>query len=132
MLFQTLNAKFPTATWEGQIEAAASLWESATNVNLALVPDGGEPDGMRRRSARRPALRRYPDRHGAAQLVRPRRHVRAPPGNGGTDAGDIMLNSNVNWQIGSNYDLLTVVAHEFGHALDSASRRSPRGDVRHL
>ena len=40
-----------------------------------------------------------------------------PEGNGGTDAGDILLNSTVNWQIGSNYDLMTVVAHEFGHAL---------------
>ena len=40
-----------------------------------------------------------------------------PPANGGTDAGDILLNSNVNWQINSNYDLMTVVAHEFGHAL---------------
>ena len=40
-----------------------------------------------------------------------------PPANGGTDAGDILLNSNINWQINSNYDLMTVVAHEFGHAL---------------
>ena len=40
-----------------------------------------------------------------------------PPANGGTDAGDILLNSNVNWQINSNYDLMTVAAHEFGHAL---------------
>ncbi len=40
-----------------------------------------------------------------------------PAANGGTDAGDIFLNSNVNWQIGSNYDLMTVMAHEFGHAL---------------
>jgi hypothetical protein len=40
-----------------------------------------------------------------------------PPANGGTDAGDILLNSNVDWQINSNYDLMTVVAHEMGHAL---------------
>ena len=32
-----------------------------------------------------------------------------PPANGGTDAGDILLNSTVNWQIGSSYDLETVV-----------------------
>ena len=42
VLFQALNAKFATATWEGQIEQAASLWENVTNVNLALVSDGGE------------------------------------------------------------------------------------------
>ena len=57
------------------------------------------------------------NRYGAAQLVRPCCDVRASEGNGGTDAGDILLNSTVNWQINSNYDLMTVVAHEFGHAL---------------
>ena len=56
-----------------------------------------------------------------------------PPANGGTDAGDIIFNSSINWQINSNYDL-----HD---------RRGPRvrscprfggfvglhgGDVRHL
>ena len=45
VLFQTLNAKYATATWEDQIEAAASLWESVTNVNLGPVSDGGEPEG---------------------------------------------------------------------------------------
>ena len=40
-----------------------------------------------------------------------------PPANGGTDAGDIIFNSSINWQINSNYDLMTVAAHEFGHAL---------------
>ena len=48
---------------------------------------------------------------------RPRRDILPPPANGGTEAGDILLNSSVNWQINSNYDLMTVVAHEFGHAL---------------
>jgi hypothetical protein len=40
-----------------------------------------------------------------------------PTANGGTDAGDSFLNSNIEWQIGSNFDLQTVVADEFGHAL---------------
>src|SRR5882724_4303813 len=44
-LFQTLNAKFATATWEQQLQAAASLWENPTNVNLALVSDGGQAVG---------------------------------------------------------------------------------------
>src|SRR5579863_6622455 len=41
-LFSTLNAKYPTATWQQQIEQAASLWEGATNANLSLVSDGGQ------------------------------------------------------------------------------------------
>src|SRR5262245_63120195 len=44
-LFQTLNAKYATATWQQQLEQAASLWEGATNINLALVSDNGAAVG---------------------------------------------------------------------------------------
>jgi len=117
VMFQKLNANYPTATWEGQIEAAATLWEGATNANLARVSDGGEAVGTSGNQQDDP---RFGDiRIGAIPLAS---GVLAmtflpPPANGGTDAGDILLNSNINWQIGSSYDLETVVAHEFGHAL---------------
>ncbi len=116
-LFQMLDAKFPTSTWEQQIETAASLWENVTNVNLAMVPDGGEPVGTSGDQQDDP---RFGDiRIGAVPLGSSVLAITfvPPPANGGTDAGDILLNSSVNWQINSNYDLLTVVAHEFGHAL---------------
>ena len=116
-LFQMLDAKFPASTWEQQIETAASLWENVTNVNLALVPDGGEPVGTSGDQQDDP---RFGDiRIGAVPLGSSVLAITfvPPPANGGTDAGDILLNSSVNWQISSNYDLLTVVAHEFGHAL---------------
>ena len=116
-LFQTLNAKYPPTTWEQQIEQAASLWESVTNANLALVPDGGEAVGVSGDQQDDP---RFGDiRIGAVPLAPGvlAETFLPPPANGGTDAGDILLNSNVNWQINSNYDLQTVVAHEFGHAL---------------
>src|SRR5262245_10508708 len=44
-LFQTLNAKYATASWQQQLEQAATLWEGATNLNLALVSDGGQAVG---------------------------------------------------------------------------------------
>jgi hypothetical protein len=116
-LFQTLNANYPTATWDGQIEQAASLWEGATNANLALVSDGGEAVGSAGDQQDDP---RFGDiRIGAIPLGSGilAETFLPPPANGGTDAGDIVFNSNVNWQIGSNYDLMTVAAHEFGHAL---------------
>ncbi len=116
-LFQTLNRIAPTATWEQQIEQAATLWESVTNVNLALVPDGGQPVGGAGNQQDDP---RFGDiRIGAVPLPSGilAETFDPPPVNGGTDAGDVLLNSNVNWQINSNYDLMTVVAHEFGHAL---------------
>ena len=43
--------------------------------------------------------------------------VLPPPINGGSDAGDIILNSTASWQINSNYDLESVALHELGHAL---------------
>jgi Matrixin len=116
-LFATLNAKYPTATWEQQIEVAATLWENVTGANLSLMPDGGQPFGTQGNQQDDP---RFGDiRIGAIPLpsgLLAETFV-PPPGNGGTAAGDIFLNSNVNWKIGSNYDLLTVVSHEFGHAL---------------
>jgi len=88
-----------------------------TNANLALVSDGGQPVGTPGDQQDDP---RFGDiRIGAIPLpggVLAETFL-PPPANGGTDAGDILLNSNVNWQINSNYDLMTVTAHEFGHAL---------------
>lgn len=117
VLFQTMNAKYPTATWEQQIEQAAALWENVTNVNLALVSDGGEPVGTPGDQQDDP---RFGDiRIGAIPLgsgVLAETFL-PPPANGGTDAGDILFNSNINWQINSTYDIMTVATHEFGHAL---------------
>ena len=117
VLFQTLNANNPTVSWEGQIEQAAALWENVANVNLSLVSDGGEPVGT---SGDQQGDPRFGDiRIGAVALSSGTlAETFVPPAaNGGTDAGDIILNSSINWQINSNYDLMTVVAHEFGHAL---------------
>ena len=117
VLFQTLNAKYATATWESQIEDAASLWQTVSNANLAVVSDGGEAVGSNGDQQDDP---RFGDiRIGAVPLGSGTLAVTflPPPANGGTDAGDILFNSNVSWQINSSYDLMTVAAHEFGHAL---------------
>ena len=93
-LFQTMNANNPTATWEQQIEQAAALWENVTNVNLALVSDGGQPVGISGNQQDDP---RFGDiRIGAIPLgsgVLAETFL-PPPANGGTDAGDILFNSN--------------------------------------
>src|SRR5438270_11109958 len=35
VLFQTLNARFPTATWQLQFQKAAAVWQAVTNINMA-------------------------------------------------------------------------------------------------
>ena len=77
VLFQTLNAKFSTATWEQQIEAAASLWESVTNINLALVSDGGQAVGTSGEQQDDPRFGDIRIGAGSAELVGPGRDISA-------------------------------------------------------
>jgi hypothetical protein len=118
VLFQTLNAVTSTSTWQAQFEQAASLWENAANLNLAPVPDGGQPVGI---NGNQQDDSRFGDiRIGAIPLpsgVLAETFLPPPLAGGGTDAGDILFNSSASWAINNTYDVMTVAAHEFGHAL---------------
>ena len=115
-LYATLNSTQSQATWQGAIEQAAAIWETSANVNLALVPDNGAPmgtsgnqqDDPRFGDIRISMIPQSPGILASADLP--------PPINGGTDAGDIVFNSNINWSPGM-YDLESVALHELGHAL---------------
>ena len=128
-----MNASYPTAEWQGQIEQAATLWEANANLNLALVSDDGEPSGTNGDQQDDPSFGDI--RIGAVPLPSGvlAETFLPPPTNGGTIAGDIVFNSNIQWQIGTGYDLATVAAHEFGHALGlGESTDLLRRHVRHL
>jgi hypothetical protein len=115
-LFKTMNAYASTTAWEQAIEKAAAVWQQVANINLAQVPDNGEPDGAAGDQQGDPnvgdlRIGAVPEQNGALGLA-----FYPPPVNGGTDAGDILFNSSVAWG-SKGYDLETVALHEFGHAL---------------
>ena len=117
VLFQTLNARFPTTTWQQQFQRAAAVWQAVANINLAQVPDDGTAIGANGNQQDDPRFgdirfSAIPQSSGTLAVC-----FLPPPINGGSDAGDIVFNSSQNWQINSAYDIQTVAIHEIGHAL---------------
>ena len=44
-LLQTLNGSTPTANWEAEILRAFQAWSVNANINISVVPDGGQALG---------------------------------------------------------------------------------------
>ncbi|WP_165243735.1 matrixin family metalloprotease [Paludisphaera soli] len=116
-LFQSLNARMPTATWQREINAAAAVWQAVANVNLVQVSDNGTGIGA-------PGNQQGDSRFGDIRISAiplsfgTLGAAYSPPQiNGGTLAGDIVFNSTTSWMVDAHYDLMTVAIHEFGHAL---------------
>jgi len=117
-LFSSMsNRGFSTSQWQGAFQKAAAAWQAATNINLVLVSDDGTDFGD---AGNQQSDSRFGDiRIGGTELSS---SVLAtaflPPAfNGGTLAGDIVMNTTQAWQINNDYDLQTVAIHEFGHSL---------------
>jgi hypothetical protein len=117
-LQQTLNASFPTASWQAQFARAAAAWQKMANVNFTPVSDSGSPLGV---SGNMQNDSRFGDIRIGGYAMSGNILAFAylpPPANGGTSAGDIFFNTSQSWQInGTTYDLMTVAIHELGHSL---------------
>jgi Matrixin len=116
-LFATMNKVAPTATWEAAFEKAAAIWSTYANINLALVSDNGEVSGASGNQQDDPnvgdiRIGMTPQSGGTLAIT-----FLPPPFNGGTLAGDMVLNSKVTWGMNTGADIETVALHEFGHAL---------------
>jgi hypothetical protein len=116
-LFSTFNARWSTATWEAQILKAAQVWAQQTNLNFTVISDNGGAMGSGNYQQGDPNMgdiRIGGYNFGTSTLASA---YMPPSANNYSIAGDIQFNTGQTFNIGSTYDLFTVAAHEFGHAL---------------
>jgi hypothetical protein len=127
VLFKTLNAQVNanSAVWEQTILKAFQTWAVNANINIAVVPDGGQPFGT---TGPIQGDTRFGDiRVGAYALTPGGELAFEEPfdASAGTWAGDLSLSSGISYKPGQtgSYDLFTVALHEAGHVfgLDHSS-----------
>jgi len=106
------------AVWQKEILRAFESWASQADLNVGRVSDDGSSLGV-------PGFEQADSRFGdvrifAVPLSSSVLAITTPPGDlAGTRTGDIILNSNYNFGVGSlaQRDLYTVMLQEAGHAL---------------
>ena len=117
VLNAAMDARFAAAAWQDEIARALQTWASVADVDFVRVADSPlafDTVGKAQGDARFGDIRfgGY-DFDNASQLA----HAYTPPPNGSTAAGDVAVNTALAFNIGSQYDLYSVLLHEAGHSL---------------
>lgn len=121
------NAKFGSSgVWQAQIARALATWESVANINIIPVADAPyelNALGNAQSDPRFGDIRfgGYPFLNNTTTLAQ----TYFPPPNGCTAAGDVEVNTALDLNINSTYDLYSVLLHETGHSLGLDHVKNP-------
>jgi hypothetical protein len=123
-LFATLNTQEPTAIWQATVVRAVQSWVVNSNLDVGVVPDGGQPFGTSGQGQNH--ARSGDIRIGAAPLSPSVLAVSAPhdPFLSGGWSGDVILNSTINFTAAQT-DLYGVLLHELGHVFGLGPSSDP-------
>jgi hypothetical protein len=124
-VFGSLTPKAPVATVQSEIIRALNEWSKNANVIFAAGTDPNAPRTVVVKFVSGAHGDAYPFEGYGAILA----HTFYPvPVNPESIAGDMHLNADENWHVGSDIDIYSVALHEAGHAIGLGHTDNP-GDV---